>query len=550
MDGRPIINNRRPESKERLVVKSPATLEPVGEARLASSADCEEALHSARLAFPSWRDLAIRERQRIFRRAGQILFDRSNDAARLLAIEKGSPLAEALSVEVLGSLEALDHYGRNLEKGIAPKRTTSHLPLFANKKSLFKFQPLGPTLIISPWNFPLLIPVFDILSALATGNTVILRPSTSTPFIALLVGEVFLEAGLPPGVLNIIPCRTAQAEELITHPGLMTIMFTGSVPVGKRIMELASRNLTNVVLELGGKDPMIVLKDADLERAVPGAVWAAFMNTGQSCASVERVYVAREVVGAFTEKAVAMTKRIKVGNPLDDDTEMGPLTTLGQLEFVEAHLREAKEKGASVLCGGERPKAGPGYFLAPAVLTGVDHTMKIMKEETFGPVLPIMAFSDPEEAIALANDCDYGLTASVWTRDKRAAARIADRLEAGSVTINDHMYSFSEPRAIWGGIKRTGMGRSHGLYGLLHLVNIKYIGADFAKNRGQLWWYPYGAEKTDVIRRALALLHQNGLMKKLRAALSLLPSWGMLRRATSMKSILRIVGRIFRKSDL
>jgi succinate-semialdehyde dehydrogenase/glutarate-semialdehyde dehydrogenase len=229
---------------------------------------------------------------------------------------------------------------------------------------------------------------------------------------------------------------------------------------------------------------------------------------------------------------------------------MGPLTTLGQLEFVEAHLREAKEKGASVLCGGERPKAGPGYFLAPAVLTGVDHTMKIMKEETFGPVLPIMAFSDPEEAIALANDCDYGLTASVWTRDKRAAARIADRLEAGSVTINDHMYSFSEPRAIWGGIKRTGMGRSHGLYGLLHLVNIKYIGADFAKNCGQLWWYPYGAEKTDVIRRALALLHQNGLMKKLRAALSLLPSWGMLRRATSMKSILRIVGRIFRKSDL
>lgn len=423
MDGQPIINNRRTESKERLIVKSPATLEPVGEVCLTSSADCEEALRSARLAFPSWRDLTIRERQRIFRRTGQILFDRSNDAARLLAIEKGSPLAEALSVEVLGSLEALDHYGRNLGKGIAPKRTTSHLPLFAHKKCLFKFQALGPTLIISPWNFPLLIPFCDIVSALATGNTVILRPSTTTPFIALLVGEVFLEAGLPPGVLNVVPCRTAQAEELITHPGLMTIMFTGSVPVGKRIMELAGRNLTNVVLELGGKDPMIVLKDADLERAVSGAVWAAFMNTGQSCASVERVYVAREVAGAFTEKAVAMTKRIKVGNPLDDDTEMGPLTTLGQLELVEAHLREAKEKGASVLCGGERPKAGPGYFLAPAVLTGVDHTMKIMKEETFGPVpralRPPPSREHQVHRRGLREEPRPAVVVSLWRRENR-----------------------------------------------------------------------------------------------------------------------------------
>jgi len=202
-----------------------------------------------------------------------------------------------------------------------------------------------------------------------------------------------------------------------------------------------------------------------------------------------------------------------------------------------------------VLCGGERPSAGPGYFLTPAVLTGVNHTMKIMKEETFGPVLPIMPFGDVEEAIALANDCDYGLTASVWTGDRRLAARIAERLEAGSVTINDHMYSFTEPEAIWGGIKRTGMGRSHGPYGLLHLMNIKYIGADFVKNRAQLWWYPYGSEKIGVMRWALALLHQNGFRKRFRAALSLLPSWGMVSRGISKKSILRIVGRIFRKSN-
>ncbi len=546
MDGRPIINNHRIETKEKLVVKSPATLEPVGEVCLASSADCEEALRSARSAFPSWRDMAIRDKQRVFRRAGQILLDRSNEAARLLALEKGSPLTEALSVEVLGSLEVLDYYGWNLGKGIAPKTAKPHLPLFAHKKSQYKFQPLGPTFIITPWNFPLLIPVYDILSAIAAGNTVILRPSTTTPLIALLVGEVFLEAGLPPGVLNVVPCRTSKAEEVIIHPGLMTIMFTGSVPTGKRIMELASRNLTNVVLELGGKDPMIVLEDADLERAVSGAVWAGFMNAGQSCASIERVYVAREIAEAFTEKTVAVTKRIKVGNPLDESTEMGPLATLGQLELVEAHIRDAAKKGATVHCGGERLKADPGYFLTPAVLTGVDHTMKIMKEETFGPVLPIMPFGDPEEAIALANDCDYGLTASVWTRDRRAAALIADRLEAGSVTVNDHMYSFTEPGAIWGGIKKTGMGRSHGLYGLHHLMNIKYIGSDFAKTRNQLWWYPYGAYKTEIMRRALVLLHQNALRKKLRAALSLLPFWATVSRGISKKSLFRIAGRIFR----
>jgi len=547
MDGRLIIGNERRETKEKLVSKSPATLEPVGEAWLASSEDCREAVKAAKQAFPRWRDLPADDKKKILRRAKKILLERSDEAARLLSLEKGSPLMESLSVEVLGSLETLDYYGHNLDRAVRPKKAKPYVPFFSHKKCLFSFQPLGPTLVISPWNFPFLIPFCDIVSAISAGNTVILRPSTSTPLVALLLGEIFIQAGLPEDVLNVVNCRTAQAEEMITNPDVQTVMFTGSVNTGKRIMELASRNLTNIVLELGGKDPMIVCRDADLERAANGAVWAAFVNSGQSCASVERVYVAKEIEKEFTDRVVELATSLKVGNPLEPGVDMGPMTTLGQLRVVEEHLRDAREKGAAVLCGGAGIKDFPGYFITPAVLRGVNHGMKIMTEETFGPTLPIMAFSSPEEAVALANDCVYGLTASVWTRDKKMAAWMAERLEAGSVTINDHMFSFTEPKAIWGGIKQTGLGRSHGPYGLLHLVNIKFISSDFLKKKRLLWWYPYRDPKLQIIQKALALLHQENMGKKLKTAASLLPSLSTVRAGISFKAMIKIAGRFFRR---
>ena len=305
-----------------------------------------------------------------------------------------------------------------------------YMPLLAHKKSAFLFQPLGVTLIISPWNFPFVIPLSDTTSALAAGNTVILRPSSTTPLTGLFIGELYREAGLPSGVLNVINSRAAQAEYMITHPVVQTVMFTGSVGIGRRVMELAARNLTHIVLELGGKDPMIVLDDADLELAARGAVWAAFMNTGQSCASIERVYVDAKIAKAFTARVLELTRSLKVGDPLDPDVDVGPMTTKDQRETVEAHIADARAKGARVLCGGERIKDLPGYFLTPAVLSGVDHTMKIMTEETFGPALPIMAFGSPDEALALANDCEYGLTASVWTRNRKKAA-VAGREDRG-----------------------------------------------------------------------------------------------------------------------
>ena len=547
MDGRLIIANERVETAERIVSENPATLEPVGEVSVASRDLCDRAVRAARDAYPAWRGLPARDKRAIFGRAEDILARRAGEAARLIAREKGSPYAESLAVEVFGSLQSLNYYGRNQGRLLRPRRAGHHAPLFFNKSGAFHFHPLGPTLIISPWNFPFLIPFCDILSALTAGNTVVLRPSTTTPLTALLVGEIFVEAGLPPGVLNVVVCRVPEAEAMIVDRDVQTVMFTGSTGIGRRVIELCSRNLTNVTLELGGKDPMIVLEDADLEKAARGAVWAAFMNCGQSCGSVERVYVARPVAEAFTARVVELARGVRVGDPFAEGVEMGPMATAGQLRAVEEHVADARAKGAAIPVGGGRVAGLAGHFIEPTVLTGVDHTMRCMTEETFGPTLPIMAFDGDEAAVALANDSDYGLTASVWTRDRKRAAWFAERLEAGSVTVNDHMYSFIEPRAIWGGIKQTGMGRSHGPYGLHELVNIKYVGADFFRKRAQTWWFPYDRSLVGIMEKAIALFHGRSRRARLRAALGLGREWRRIRATAPLLNYVLALPRILKK---
>ena len=547
MDGRLIIANERVETAERIVSENPASLEPVGEVSVASRDLCDRAVRAARDAYPAWRGFPARDKRAIFGRAEDILSRRAGEAARLIALEKGSPYAESLAVEVFGSLQSLNYYGRNQGRLLRPRRAGHHAPLFFNKSGAFHFHPLGPTLIISPWNFPFLIPFCDTLSALTAGNTVVLRPSTTTPLTALLVGEIFIEAGLPPGVLNIVVCRVPEAEAMIVDRDVQTVMFTGSTGIGRRVIELCSRNLTNVTLELGGKDPMIVLEDADLEKAARGAVWAAFMNCGQSCGSVERVYVARTIAEAFTARVVELARGVRVGDPFAEGVEMGPMATAGQLRTVEGHLADARAKGAAVPVGGGRVAGLAGHFIEPTVLTGVDHTMRCMTEETFGPTLPIMAFDGDEAAVALANDSDYGLTASVWTRDRKRAAWFAERLEAGSVTVNDHMYSFIEPRAIWGGIKQTGMGRSHGPYGLHELVNIKYVGGDFFPKKAQTWWFPYDRSLVGIMEKAIALFHGRSRRARLRAALGLGKEWRRIRATAPLLNYVLALPRILKK---
>jgi len=547
MDGRLIINNERVATDKALWVKNPTTLEIIEEVHLASDRECRLALDAAHAAFPLWNRMSFGEKKKIFRAARSILLRRAREVAELVSREKGSPIVEAMGVDVLSGLEILDYYSNNLAKVRAPRRQRLQLPLFAHKKNAFHFQPLGVSLIISPWNFPFIIPFGDTVSSLAAGNTVVLRPSSATPLTGLMIGEILLEAGLPPGVLNVVNSRTAQAEYLISDPTVETILFTGSVEIGKRVMELAARNLTHVILELGGKDPMIVLEDADLDHAVRGALWNGFMNTGQSCASIERVYVEKGLADKFISQLTSQTKALRMGDPLDPETDIGPMTTLSQLETVEAQLAEARAKGADVLCGGARSHVLPGYFLQPAVVAKVDHSMKIMKEETFGPVLPVMSVSGIDEALTLANDCDYGLTASVWTRSRKKAAWLAERLEAGTVTVNDHMFSFTDPKAIWGGIKKTGVGRSHGPYGLLEISNIKFISMDFSRKRDRLWWYPYSGSKKSIMEKATVLLHHRSFFKRAGAMAGLLRFLPILRQGNSYRNYMEYLDRMIRR---
>ncbi len=547
MDGRLIIAGRRVETADLQDSLNPASLESLGRFCLASPRECDQAVQAAKSAFPAWRGMPPREKKQIFQRAKKILLERGAEVAETIAREKGGPLTENWAMEVFPVLEALDYYARAAVKNSRPLRSRPHIFLFYHKTSEFRFQALGPTLVIAPWNFPFLIPAFDCLSALTTANTVILRPSSSTAFTGLLLGEIFMEAGLPPGVLNVIPCKTQHAEGLITSPDVQTVMFTGSTGVGKKIMALASRNLTNLTLELGGKDPMIVCRDADVERAARGAVWGALCNCGQSCGSIERAYVHKEIVGEFMERVTALTREIRVGDPLAEDTDLGPMTTLPQLRLVEEHIRDALKKGAELICGGDRVQELKGYFLNPAVLSKVNHSMLIMQEETFGPTLPIMPFEQIEEALELANDSMYGLTASVWTRSRSMADRLTDALEAGTVSVNDHMTTFPEPNAIWGGIKQTGLGRSHGPYGMLELMNIKYASFDFTRKKDLLWWFPYTRRTHGLFENTATLYHHPGLGRKARALGAIAPMLGDIRRKVPLRNFIKSIPNVFSK---
>lgn len=547
MDGRLIIANRRIDTEEKIDSINPANLKSIGEVSLASEKECQQALQAAKDSFSTWKELSPRDKRKIFQDAKKILLQGKKEIARLITAEKGIPYPESLAVEVLGGLEALEYYSRVLNKTSQPKKMKHQVILFSHKKSRFHFQPLGVTLIISPWNFPFLIPLCDILSALTSGNTVVFRPSTSTALTGLCIGDILMKAGLPPGALNIVNCTVPQAEKMVLSTDIQTILFTGSVPTGKRISELASQNLTHTVLELGGKDPMIVLKDADLERASRGAVWAAFMNTGQSCGSVERLYVDKEIEDEFMEMVLDRVKELKIGDPMEPGIDIGSMTTLNQLRTVEEHVKDAAEKGAQLRHGGKRLNEHAGYFYQPTVLSGVSHSMKIMQEETFGPVLPIMAFSSPEEALSLANDSHFGLTASVWTRRKKMASWMAERIEAGTVTVNDHMFSFAEPGAIWGGIKQTGRGYSHGPFGLQEMMNIKFISHDFSRKKSQIWWYPYSKKFPQILDHSFILFYHHKLRKKVKALLSLLPHRSTIRTSSPLSNYIKNIFRMFKK---
>ena len=326
--------------------------------------------------------------------------------------------------------------------------------------------------------------------ALMAGNAVVLKPSELTPLIALKIGELFQRAGLAGGLLKILTGNGSTGRALI-DARVDKIMFTGSVATGKRVAEAAAKYLTPVVLELGGKDPMIVLEDADIDNAARGAVWGAFANSGQACASVERCYVQESIASRFIGRVVAETEALKQGLGSDSAIDVGSMSNQRQLEIVSEHVDDARRRGAEILTGGRRVQNLSGLFYEPTVLTNVDHRMTIMRDETFGPVLPVMTFKTEAEAIELANDSPYGLTASVWTRNIAKGKRIAELIHAGTVMVNEVVYTHGIAQTPWGGIKDSGYGRTHGRMGLLELVSPQHIHVNRISFLPDLWWFSY-----------------------------------------------------------
>jgi succinate-semialdehyde dehydrogenase/glutarate-semialdehyde dehydrogenase len=359
-------------------------------------------------------------------------------------------------------------------------------------------EPRGVIAIISPWNYPLSIPAVETLAALVTGNAVVLKPSEFTSLVALELKSLLHTAGVPDAIFQVVVGEGTVGAALLQSE-IDKVVFTGSVPTGKKIAELAARRLLPVLLELGGKDPMLVLDDADLDVTSSAAVWGAFVNAGQTCLSVERCYVHRSLYERFLQLCVEKTRKLRVGNGLNPETEIGPMIHERQLRIVEAQVEEAKAHGARVLQGGLRlPELGPNFY-APTILADVTGQMRIMREETFGPVLPVATFENDDEAVHLANATEFGLAASVWTRNSERGEALARRIVAGTVMVNDVISCFGISEAPHGGVKASGIGRAHGWSGMEEMVRVKYIDTDRMPGIKKVWWYGYG----DSFRRQM-----------------------------------------------
>jgi succinate-semialdehyde dehydrogenase/glutarate-semialdehyde dehydrogenase len=481
-----------------IVSYDPATNEEIGRVPLSSTEDVRGAVERAREAQKSWASLSFRERGRIVLRAREIVLDEVDEIAELISRESGKPVTEAIMMELVPTLDLMRFFARRARRLLRPERINIGQYSLLGRTSRVTFRPMGVVGVISPWNFPWAIPAGEVVMALMAGNGVVLKPSELTPLVGLKIAEVFARAGLPEGLLSVVTGDGRTGAALV-EAGVDKIMFTGSVATGRRVAEAAGRQLIPCVLELGGKDPMIVFADADIEAAAAAAVWGAFANAGQACASVERCYVEEGIAEKFTARVVALTRALRQDAGASDAADIGAMSCERQRSIVEDHLREAVAGGARVLAGGGRGR-DVGAFHEPTVVANVNHTMKLMREETFGPVLPLMTFKTETEAITLANDSPFGLTASVWTRNTRRGARVAERIEAGTVMVNEVLYTHGIAQTPWGGVKLSGIGRTHGRAGLLELVHAQHIHTNRLARLQDLWWFGYTPQSRVLFR--------------------------------------------------
>ena len=501
----------------RIQAVNPATGEVLRELECADSAQVHDCVALARAAQPEWQATSVKQRLAIVKNVQNLLNDRKLRIAQTITSETGKPVAEALLTEVLVVLDG-SRFLQNSAYDFLQQQPVPHGSLATKtKRGRLLREPHGVIGIISPWNYPFSIPATEVLAALVTGNAVVLKPSELTSLSALELSSLLSDAGIPEHVFQVVIGDGATGAALV-ESGIDKLVFTGSVATGKRIAQNAAARLLPVVLELGGKDPMIVLEDADIDVASSGAVWGAFVNAGQACLSVERCYVHKDIYAKFLSACVEKTAQLRVGNGMHDGTDLGPLIHERQLHIVEQHVQNAVSQGARLLIGGERlTSLGPNFY-APTVLADVNHQMSIMREETFGPVLPVMAFNSVVEAVRLANDSEYGLAASVWTRNRARGEKIARQIQAGTVMINDAVSCFGISEAPHGGIKASGIGRTHGRFGLEEMVRVKYIDSDMLPGIKKPWWYGYGPRLSAAVEGFLDFQFAAGLSARIRGA--------------------------------
>ena len=494
----------------------PASGEVIGRFEAARADSVPETVSQARAAQAKWAARTIAERCAVLRRFRDLVFERREEIVNVVTRETGKPRVEALFSEILFALDTADFLAKRAPKWLRPKRVPHHNWALKTKRGWLTPEPLGVVALITPWNYPFAIPVGQIAPALAAGNAILLKPSELTPWTGALIGELFERAGLPKGILQILQ-GGGEAGAAMIEAGPDKVFFTGSVETGRKIAEACGRKLIPSVLELGGKDPMIVLSDADLEAASSAAVWGGFTNCGQACLSVERIYVERGVTQKFTELCVAKTKKLRVGAAESGENEVGPMIREKRVERVETQLRDAIARGAKILTGGGRRTSAGACFFEPTVATDVNHSMKLMREETFGPVIAIQSVADAEEAVRMANDSEFGLAASVWTRDAKRGREIAARLHAGSVMINDVASYYGITEAPHGGRGASGWGRVHSRLGFDEMVHVKYVDEEQLPGWAKAWWFGYSGALADAADRFIQILFAPSWKRRINA---------------------------------
>ena len=496
---------------------NPATGEVLGRFERTPTAILPEIVARARAAQSAWSKVAVEKRCAQLRALRDCMMASRQELADAVVAESGKPRAEALFADIFVALDTAEYFAKNAARFLRPERVPHHSLAAKAKSGRLVYDPLGVIGIISSWNYPLAIPLSQIIPAIAAGNAVVCKTSDFTPHCGALIEKLFADAGFPKALVTIVQGGGEVGQALIdASPD--KVLFTGSVATGRRVAEACARKLIPSVLELGGKDAMLVLADADLDVAASAAVWGSYTNCGQVCLSVERLFVEQSVAEKFNALCVEKTKKLRLGSGSDPSTDVGPLIRPQHVQRMSDLIEDAVARGAKVLCGGNpRPDLGPNFF-EPTVIVGLDSSMKLFQEETFGPILAIQSVRDAEEAITRANDSPFALAASVWTSDATRGAVIAARLRAGAVMVNDAISYFGIAEAPHGGCGASGWGRTHGKAGLLEMVQPKYIDVDRMPRREKPWWYRYGADLERAADAFLKFEFGGGLGSKLRNA--------------------------------